>query len=140
MFGILCTCLVIAAISVYVFHDVDRMMIGHWNEAFAASCDEGVLFTLIVGGGASILILLGRSVFHLKGFFPRAKVGFFVGVGVTMFKYPWEFAARVFLPKFADTFLAYYLVFAIIVCAAILLIDNFKQKTMSRSDRAPMFF
>ena len=50
MLGILCAALLGAAVSVYLFHDVDRDQIGHWNEAFAGLCIEFVLFTLIVGG------------------------------------------------------------------------------------------
>ena len=35
MLGIFCTALFLDAISVYIFHDVDKNKIGHWNEAFA---------------------------------------------------------------------------------------------------------
>jgi hypothetical protein len=49
MLGIFCTALFVAAISVYIFHDVDHDKIGHWNEAFAGLCVESVSFTLIIG-------------------------------------------------------------------------------------------
>lgn len=50
MLGIFGTALFAAALSVYMFHDVDHDKIGHWNEAFAGLCIESALFTLIVGG------------------------------------------------------------------------------------------
>ena len=50
-----CTTLLSAAISVYIFHDVDCDKVGHWNEAFAGLCAEGGLFTLIVGGTVGFL-------------------------------------------------------------------------------------
>jgi hypothetical protein len=67
MLGVFCTALFSAAISVYIFHDVDKDKIGHWNEAFAGLCAESVLFTVVVGGGVALLTLLGRHLFHLKG-------------------------------------------------------------------------
>jgi hypothetical protein len=81
--GILCTALFIAAISVYIFHDVDQDKIGHWTEAFAGLCVESVLFTLIVGGPVWLLTLLGRHLFHLRDYSPRAMLGLFLGIGVT---------------------------------------------------------
>jgi len=48
--GIFCAALVVSAISVYLFRDVDQEMRGRWNEAFVQSCGESVLFALIVEG------------------------------------------------------------------------------------------
>ena len=53
--GVFCTALFSAAITVYMFHDVDKDMIRHWNEAFAGLCTESVLFTVVVGGGVALL-------------------------------------------------------------------------------------
>jgi len=63
MLGIFCAALLTAAISVYVLHDVDKAQIGHWNEAFIGLCFEFVLFTVIIGAGVELLVLLGRYFF-----------------------------------------------------------------------------
>jgi hypothetical protein len=127
MLGVFCAAQFIAAISVYVFHDVDKDMIGHWNEAFAESCAEFILFTVIVGGGVAFLSWLGRYIFQLMGYSPRSKLGFFLGVGVSVLQYPWDLVGRAAFPKFADSLLFVYLVIAIIFCSIVIVRDNFKQ-------------
>jgi hypothetical protein len=127
MLGVFCAALSIAAISVYVFHDVDKDMIGLWNEAFAGLCAEFVLFTMIVGGGVALLSWLGRHLFHLMGYSPRSKLGFFLGIGVSVLQYPWDFVGRVAFPKFADSSLFLYLIVAIVFCSVVIVRDNFKQ-------------
>lgn len=136
MLGIFCTALFSSAVSVYMFHDVDKEMIGHWNEAFAGLCTESVLFTVIVGGGVALLTLLGRRLFHLKGYSPRSTLGFFLGVGVTVIQYPWDFVGRVAFPKLADFSLSLYLVVAIVLCAIVLVRDNFKQAKSGKASAA----
>jgi len=134
--GIFCTFLVVAAVSVYPFHDVDHDMIGDWNEAFAGLCAEGIVFTLIIGFPVWLLTLLGQHLFHLTGYSPRAKLGLLLGIGVTAFQYPWEFAARVELPKLADSALSFYLILAIVFCTVVLLRDNFSQKKLREAHKA----
>jgi len=133
MLGIFCTALLSAAISVYVFHDVDKDQIGHWNEAFAGLCVESVLFTLIVGGGIALLTLLGRLLFHLKGYSPRAKLGLYLGICVTVLQYPWDFVGRAAFPKLADFSLTIYLIVAITLSSIILVRDSFKQMESSQA-------
>jgi hypothetical protein len=77
--------------------------IGHWNEAFSDLCTESVLFTLIVGGGVALLASLGQNLFHLKGYSPRAKVGVYLGIGVPVLQYPWDFVGRAAFPKLAES-------------------------------------
>jgi hypothetical protein len=127
MLGIFCTALFVAAISVYIFHDVDHDKIGRWNEAFAGLGAESVLFTLIVGAPVGLLTLLGRHIFHLRGYSARPMLGLFLGIGVTAFQYPWDFAGRKVFPKSADSSLFFYLVVAIVICTVVLLRDNFRQ-------------
>ena len=128
--GIFSAAVLTAAVSVYVFHDVDRDQMGHWNEAFAGLCVEFVLFTVLVGGGAAILTWAGRRIFNLAGYSPRSKSAFFVGAGVAVFQYPWEFLGRWVFPKFADDFLSAYLIMAIVACAVFIVRDNAKQKRL----------
>ncbi|MEI9968664.1 MAG: hypothetical protein WDM87_08600 [Terracidiphilus sp.] len=135
MLGILCAALFVAAVSVYAFHDVDKEQIGHWNEAFAALCIEGVIFTLIVGGGVALLALLGRYVFHLAGYYPRLKLVFFLGVAVTLLQYLWDFVSRVALPQLADASLSAFLVIAIVLCSTVFVRDAFRQMKLSQGGK-----
>jgi len=121
-----------------MLHDVDQDKIGHWNEAFVGLCVESVLFTLIVGGGVALLTLLGRHLFHLKGYSPRAMLGFLLGVGVTVLQYPWEFAVRNRLPKLTDTSLYLYLVVAIVFCAVVIVRDNLRQMKSCQAPAAQL--
>jgi hypothetical protein len=54
-------------------------------------------------------------------------LGLMLGIGVTVFQYPWDFAGRRVFPKFADYSLSFYLVVAIALCTIVLLGDNFRQ-------------
>ncbi len=136
MLGIFCTALIGSAISVFLFHDVDQDKIGHWNEALAGLCTESVLFTLIICGAVGLLTWLGRRLFRLKAYSPRAMLGLFLGIGLTTFQYLWDFAVRRKLPKFANFSLAVYLAVAIVFCTAALLRDNFNQKKSSAAHEA----
>jgi hypothetical protein len=129
MAGILCGALLSAAVSVYLFHDVDQDQIEHWNEAFLGLCAESVVFTLIIGGAVGLLALLGRRIFNLKDCAPRASLGLILGVGVTILQYAWDFAGRKLVPEHADISLFLYLVVAIVLCTIVLLRDGSATKT-----------
>jgi hypothetical protein len=126
--GIFCTALLGSAVSVYLFHDVDRDMVGRLNEAFLALCIESILFALIVGGAAGLLTALGRLAFRLRGYSPYAMPSFFLGVGVTVLQYPWDFSARKLFPKLADLSLSIYLAAAIGLCTVVLLRGILRRK------------
>jgi hypothetical protein len=136
MLGTFCTALFSSALSVYVFHDVDKSMVGHWNQAFVGSCTEGVLFTLIVGGGVALLALPGRLLFNLKRYSPRAKLGLLLGIGVTVLQYPWDYFGRATLPKFADSLLGVYLIVAIVFCSVALIRDTLSQMKLHQPPAA----
>jgi hypothetical protein len=136
MLGSFCTALFSAAISVYIFHDVDKDKIGHWNEAFAGLCTESVLFTLIVGGGVALLTTIGRHLFHLQGYPPRSKLGLFLGIGVTVLQYPWDFVGRTAFPSLADSSLSFYLIVAIVLCSIAIVHDNFRQMKLCQASAA----
>lgn len=133
MLGMFGTGLLNAAISVYLLHDVDKDMIGHSNEAFAGLCGEIVLFTLVIGAGVALLTWLGRLLFRLKGSSPRAKLGLFLGIGVSIIQYPWDFAGRAAFPKFADTFLSVYLIVAILVCSIFIVHDSYRRRKLGHA-------
>jgi hypothetical protein len=126
--AILCSALVVALISVYVFHDVDRDKLGHLNEVFADLAVEAAIFALIIGIPSWVLAALGKYLLKLRGYSPRAKLGIILGIAVAVCQYPFEFLGRKLLPQYAELFLSIYLVAAILICAAFLLRDASKQK------------
>jgi hypothetical protein len=130
MLGILCAAVAISTISVYVFHDVDQDMIGHWNLAFAGLCEESGMFALIIAIPVSILTYLGRHALNIKSYAPRAKLALILGIGVTVLQYPWEFAARKVVPQLADSAISIYLIVAIVACTFILLRDTVSQRKL----------
>ena len=106
------------------------------NEAFEGLCTESVLFTLVVGGGVALLTLLGRHLLHLKGYSPRAKLGLFLGIGVTVLQYPWDFVGRTAFPRLAGSSLSLYLILAIVLSAVALVRDNFRQMKLCQASAA----
>jgi hypothetical protein len=137
IFGIFCTALFLDAISVYVFHDVDQDKIGHLNEAFADLSIETVAFSLIISGAVWLLALLGRRLFNLRGYSPRARIGLSLGFAAAVFQYPFEFVGRRLVPNLAESFLSFYLVAAIFLCTAVLLRDTFKQLKLRKALEPP---
>jgi hypothetical protein len=135
MLGMFCTALFIAAISVYIFHDVDKGEIGRWNEAFANLCAEFVLFTLIIGGGVALVVFLGRALFQLQEYSPAPNLVLLLGVGVSVLQYPWEFIGRLLFPELADFFLVLYLILAILVSATVIIRDSFRQMKLRQAGR-----
>ena len=133
MLGAFCAAIFSSAISVYIFHDVDKDKIGHWNEAFAGLCIESVLFAVLVGGGVALLTLLGRHLFHLNGYSPRSRLGVCLGIGVTVLQYPWDFVGRKAFPELAGSSLSLYLIVAIVVCSIVMVRDNLKQMKLRQA-------
>jgi hypothetical protein len=126
--AILCSAVVVAFVSVYVFHDVDRDKIGHWNEAFADLAVEAVIFALLIGIPTELLAMLGQYLLTLRGYAPRAGIGIILGIAVTICQYLFEFLGRRFFPAFVDLFLSTYLVVAVLVCVVVLLLDTRSRK------------
>ncbi len=125
--GLSGTALLIAAISVYLLHDVDQEQMSHLNAAFAGLFLESVLFGLIIGGLTGLLVLLGRFFLRRTSHSPRAMLALSLGIGVALIQYPWDFTIRKAFPKFADLSLGGYLIAATVFCAAVLLRDILSQ-------------
>jgi ABC-type Fe3+ transport system permease subunit len=136
--GIFCTFLLSGAVSVYVFHDVDKDMIGHWDEAFAELFKEGIFFTLLISGATALLTLLGRYLLKLNAYSPHGLLGFFLGIGLTAVQYPCDFVARKVFPNFSDILLVLYMIIAVIFCTVVLLYDTFKQKKYLKAFEASL--
>jgi hypothetical protein len=58
---------------------------------------------------APLVLLIGFSPLRSS-----PSVGLFLGIGLTMFQHPWEFAAGKLSPKLAESALSFYLVVAIV--------------------------
>jgi hypothetical protein len=63
----------------------------------------------------------------------------YLGIGVTVLQYPWEIAGRAAFPKLAESFLSFYLVAAIILCAIFIVRDNFKQLKLCQASGAELY-
>lgn len=115
----------IAAISVYVFHDVDLDRVGQWNLAFSELCQETTAFILITGGLVMFLVWLSRIPFRLQSVPLNPKLGFRLGVAVILLQYPFEFACRRLFPNHDVLVAASYILFSSVVCALLVLRDGF---------------
>lgn len=113
------------AISVYLFHDVDHDRVGQWNLAYLELCGEFLILVAIAGTIVLLLTWLGRILFRLQEIPTNRKLAFFLGILLILAQYPIEFAARKYFPAQKDIVLGLYLFSSPIVCAALLLWDNF---------------
>ncbi|HKE08357.1 MAG TPA: hypothetical protein VKB48_11045 [Candidatus Acidoferrum sp.] len=68
LFGFLLVTLLLGAISVYIFHDVDKEMAGQWDLVFIGLAVEALIF--LVG-----ITMLAITLTHLKQVVPNPKVG-----------------------------------------------------------------
>jgi hypothetical protein len=65
-------------------------------------CAESVIFALLIGVSAGLLSLVGSRLLHLGGHSPGERPSLFLGIGVTVFQYPWDYIARRAFPGSAD--------------------------------------
>ena len=68
LFGFLLVTLLLGAISVYIFHDVDKEMAGQWDLVFIGLAVEALIFSV----GITILAI---TLTHLKQVVPNPKIG-----------------------------------------------------------------
>jgi len=125
--GVCLSALLLGAVSVYVFHDVDRDLIGKWNIAFRYLAGEVLLFGLLVTLGTTILTQIGRIVAGLRSAVPAPKLGFILGASIGVIQYPFESLVR----KVADEHYAFwsyaYIVLSILVPSTIFIAACRKQ-------------
>ena len=119
------TALPLNAISVYLFRDVDDNRVGQWNLAYRELCGEFLILAAVAGILVFLLTWIGRILFRLQEIPPSSKLAFFLGVLLILAQYRIEFAARKYFPVQKDIVLALYPLLSSIVCAALLLWDNF---------------
>ncbi len=127
--GILASAMVTNAAAVYLLHDVDADRIGKWNLAYWELTLEFFAFSLVLTVCFFLLTWVGTMAFGLLDVMPNLKLGFALGLAVTLIQYPAEFAVRKLTAgHFADAFLLGYLVLSPICCAAIILLDSHKRR------------
>jgi preprotein translocase subunit SecG len=134
--AILVASILLSAMLVYLFQDVDRDQIGRLNSAFAGLCVESVLFALVIGGAVGLFAMLGKLMLRLQRSSPRARLGLWLGVGVVVCQHIGEIFVRKVLASLTDVYRGAYLIIAIIVCTAILLQDSYRQHTSRKSAEA----
>jgi hypothetical protein len=92
--GICLSALLLRAVSVYVFHDAEKQLIGKWDLAFRGLVEEVLLFAILATLGTAVLTQIGRMVAGFRPAGPPTKLGFIVGASVGLVQYPLEFLVR----------------------------------------------
>ena len=131
--GIFATALFTNAAAVYLLHDVDSDRIGKWNLAFWELTLEFFIFGLVLTVSFFLLTWIGTMVFRLRHVAPNLKLGFALGIAVTLIQYPAEFAVRKLTGHSADSFLLGYILLSPVCCAAIVLLNARKWRAASLS-------
>jgi hypothetical protein len=119
--GVCVSALLLSAASVYVFHDVDKDLIGKWNIAFGYLAGEVLFFALLVTIGTAILTQISRMVAGLRPALPAPKLGFILGASIGVIQYPFEFLVRKVADKHYDFWSYAYIVLSILIPSALLI-------------------
>jgi hypothetical protein len=114
--GMTIVALPLNAISVYLLHDVDRDRVGQWNLAYLELCEEFLILAALTLTIFLFLTLLGRILFRLQELPANTKLAFVLGILLILAQY---------FPVRKDMVLGLYPFLSLIVCAALLLWDNF---------------
>jgi hypothetical protein len=122
--GVIVSALFVNALSVYVFHDVDQEMIGRWHEAYIQLNIELLFFSLIVTGLLLLFMCLGIKLFRYPILSQNIRLAFTLGVGIILFQYVYELAARSWAPEIAQVVIAIYLLLGSAISAIILIRDG----------------
>ena len=116
------------AASVYLFHDVDADRIGQWNLAYGELTFEFLAFSTGVAICFFLAAWIGTVALGLRDVPVNLKLGFVLGIALTLIQYPAEFAVRKLTPAFADAFLLGYMLLSPLCCAAIILLNSHKRR------------
>ena len=121
------------AVAVYLLHDVDADRLGEWNLAYWELTLEFFAFSLVLTLIFFLLTWVGTATFRLRNAPLNLKLGFALGIAVTLIQYPAEFAVRKVAPNSADAFLLGYLLLSPICCSAIALLNSHKRQPARES-------
>jgi hypothetical protein len=127
--GIFAAAIFTNAAAVYLLRDVDSDRVGKLNLAYGELTLEFVVYGLLLALIFFLFTWVGALVFHLRDISPSLKLGFTLGVVVTILQYPAEFAVRKLAAgDSAEAFLLLYLLFSPVCSAAIILADRHKRR------------
>ena len=127
--GICVSALVLSAASVYLFHDVDKQLIGKWDLAFRGLVEEVLIFAILVTLGTAVLTQIGRMVAGIRPAVPLTKLGFIVGAAVGLVQYPFEFLVRKVAAEHYDFWIYTYIALSILVSSVVFIAACRKQPT-----------
>ena len=116
------------AVSVYIFHDVDKELIGKWNIAFRDLLGELLLFGFLVVLVAGALTQLGRLIAKLRPAVPSPKLGFIVGVCVALAQYPVEYITRKIAVEHYSFGLDLYIILSVVIPSVVFIVACRKQQ------------
>jgi hypothetical protein len=117
------------AAAVYVLHDVDTDRIGNLNLAYGELTLEFFAFGVVLAVIFFLLAWIGVRVFRLRDISPNLKLGFALGIAVTIVQYPAEFAVRKLAAgQSTDSFLLSCLLLSPVCCATIILLGSHKRR------------
>jgi hypothetical protein len=118
------------AAAVYLFHDVDADRVGNLNLAYRDLTLEFLVFGFVLTSIFSLLTWVGAVAFRLRDIPPNLKLGFILGMAVTILQYPGEFVVRKLTTEgSADSFLLGYMFLSPICCAVLILLNRHKRRT-----------
>src|ERR1700691_4432472 len=106
--GIFVAAMFTNAVAVYLLHDIDADRMGQLNFAYWELTLEFLAYSLLVAVCFFLLTWIGRMVFRLRDARLNPRLGFVLGMAVTLLQYPAELAVRRLSPAYTDTFLLGY--------------------------------
>ena len=122
--GIFVAAMFTNAVAVYLLHDVDADRIGQWNLAYWELAQEFLAFSTVAAICFFLATWIGRVAFGLRDAPVNPKLGYVLGIALTLIQYPAEFTVRKLAPALADVFLLGYVLLSPICCAAIILLNS----------------
>ena len=129
--GIFAASVVTNAAAVYLLHDVDADRMGKLNLAYWELTLEFLAFSLVVAAFFFLATWIGTVAFGLRNVPINLKLGFVLGIALTLIQYPAEFILRKLAPAFSDAFLLGHLLLNPICCAAIVLLNSRKRRLLN---------
>lgn len=133
--GVFAAAILTNAAAVYLLHDVDAARIGNLNLAYRELTLEFFAFGVVLTVIFFLMTWIGTLLFRLRNVPPNAKLALILGIVVTVFQYPAEFAVRKLAGNWADAFLLGYLLASPVCCAVVILLNSHKRRMINNEVR-----
>jgi hypothetical protein len=122
------------ALAVYVLHDIDADRVGKLNLAYAELTLEFLFFALVATTAFLVAIWVGAKMLRLQVVDSGLRLGFTLGIILILIQYPVEFIIRKLSTEHSsDSFLLAYPLLAPLCCAAIVVRDAHRQRSILRT-------